>query len=286
VSARPAFEAASVKLADPPKPGSNPLKRGGPGTGDPGRIVYPYVSLLELLTTAFDVNGDQFSGPAWLWIPEEMYSVEATLPPNATREQFREMLQNLLAERFHLAVHHSTKAFPVYELTLASGGPKITPAAKAPNDAPAPSEDVDKNGFPMLRPGSSGQQFARNGVVRGRYRITMAEFATRLGGMVSVSNSDEIIGLGVTIPRVVDRTGLTGEFEFTLEFAGSVRLPATIAAARGEKPATPTEAAEPNGGVSLFTALEKQLGLKLVKGRTANLDLLVIDNVNRVPTEN
>ena len=286
----PAFEAASVKVAARPVSGADTRMRGGPGTGDPGRIVYPYVSMDVLLIAAFGVNGDQISGPDWIWLPEEMYSVEATLPPNTTKDRFRLMLQNLLAERFHLVVHHATKEFPVFELAAASGGPKMTPSA--PDSAPAAASpvDVDQTGFPVLPPGSSALIIPHEGIVRGRFRITMSDFAQRLPPLIGLSSDAEVIGPGVTLPRVVDKTGLEGKFDFTLEFAGSLRLPAAVAiaqaAARGDQPSGASEASEPAGGVSLFTALEKQLGLKLVKGKTASLDLLVIDHIDRKPTEN
>jgi uncharacterized protein (TIGR03435 family) len=96
-----AFEAASVKPAGPFVPGEMGGMRGGPGTGDPGRITIPRATLSDLLARAYDVWLDQISGPAWLDDRSAYaYRIDATLPPNTTTEQFRLMLQNLLAERF------------------------------------------------------------------------------------------------------------------------------------------------------------------------------------------
>ena len=105
------FEAASVKPAGPFVPGEMGGMRGGPGTGDPGRITIPRATLSDLLARAYDVWLDQISGPAWLNDRSAYaYRIDATLPPNTTTEQFRLMLQNPLAERFHLRLHHETKA--------------------------------------------------------------------------------------------------------------------------------------------------------------------------------
>ncbi len=78
------------------------------------------------------------------------------------------------------------------------------------------------------------------------------------------------------MPRFVDNTGLDGAYEFTLEFEGSM-LPGIVMNG-GRVPSV--------GGPTLFTALEKQLGLKLVKAKGVPVDVLVIDHVDRVPTEN
>src|ERR1019366_1602300 len=109
------FEVASVKPAGPlPIPsggsssgsfsGSSFRVRGGPGTDDPGQFTAPSVSLLTLLEMAYGVRFDQVSGPDWLI--SERYSIVAKLPPKTTKDQFNLMLQNLLAERFHLTLHH------------------------------------------------------------------------------------------------------------------------------------------------------------------------------------
>jgi uncharacterized protein (TIGR03435 family) len=83
------------------------------------------------------------------------------------------------------------------------------------------------------------------------------------------------MGGGGPTPSVVDKTGLAGEFEFKLEFAGPTQTEASGAGESGG-----------GGGQTLFTALEKQLGLKLEKTKKASLDFLVIDHVDKTPTEN
>ena len=258
---RPSFEVASIKPAPPPVNGADYRMRGGPGTSDPGQISCPRVGMLDLLMKAYGVRMDQVSGPDW--IHTEVYSISAKVPPNTTRDQFNLMLQNLLAERFHLKLHHESREFPVYWLLVAKGGPKLT----------ASSPDAARKGFPVLAPGAKVATATGTGplygTVRSTHRQTMAEFADGLGAMVNMSNGDGIARGSPPPAHVFDKTGLSGEFEFTLEFAGSV-LPG---------------GANDSLAPSLFVALEKQLGLKLESGRAA-LDVLMIDQADKLPTEN
>ena len=264
---QPTFEVASVRPAPPYMEGQDVQMRGGPGTDDPGQFTAPRASLMSLLATAYGVAFDQISGPDWL--TTELYSVAAKIPPNTTKDRFNLMLQNLLAERFHLTLHHGTKDFTVYELVVAEGGPKMTASA----NQPAP----DRKGFPVLPPGRRMAINFNIQPVRATCRETMAQFAEHLGGWVNMSNGDGIVRGSPPAPHVIDKTGLTGEFDFTLEFAGSVFI--------ANSPEANTAGDQGGHGLSLFAALEKQLGLKLEK-KKAGLDVLVIDHVDKVPTEN
>ena len=81
-------------------------------------------------------------------------------------------------------------------------------------------------------------------------------------------------------PRVVDRTGLTGAYEFTLEFAGAMVVP-------GAAPPSPQDAAaDPVDLPNIFVAVQKQLGLKLVKVNNVPVDMLIVDNADKIPTAN
>ncbi len=121
------FAAASVKPAED----YDFSVRGGPDTKDPDRFTATGANLAALLALAHGVSyADQLSGPAWL--ETEPYDVVATVPPGATRDQFQQMLSNLLEERFQMQVHHETRAVPVYELVVAENGPKLQPAEAGP----------------------------------------------------------------------------------------------------------------------------------------------------------
>jgi uncharacterized protein (TIGR03435 family) len=260
---RPAFEVASVKRAPPYVDGADYQMHGGPGTSDPGQITYPRTWLPRLLTKAYGVSQDQISGPDWL--ETEAYSIVAKIPPSTTADRFNVMLQNLLADRFHLTLHHETREFQVYSLLVTKGGPKMKPP---PPDADAPPASPDQHwldgkGFPVLPPGArvvtvtgSGQLY---GSVRSTHRETMAQFAEHLGAWINMSNGDGITRGSPPPPHVIDKTGLTGTFAFTLEFAGAT-FPANSPLG------TP---ADEWPGSTLFVALEKQLGLRLRRGKPA-----------------
>ena|GEM_PF-266519 len=281
------FEAASVKPAGPLLSAELSGMHGGPGTDDPGRITIPRATLSDLLARAYDVWIDQISGPTWLNDPSSYaYRIEATLPPDTTPEQLRLMLQNLLAERFHIRLHHDTKVRPGYELVVANGGPKLkqwTPSTDALGVRPG----VDRNGFLRLPAGATkGIALPRRGVVgpiRLRHRETMAMFCLSLGPLINMAQGAPI---GESQARVVDMTGLTGTYEFTLEFAGSLRSGSVPPVPAGSDPAIPSASDPAEGAPDLFTALEKQLGLKLLKVRDIPVDVLIVDKADKVPTEN
>jgi uncharacterized protein (TIGR03435 family) len=250
--------------------------------------------LANLVSDAYGVRLDQVSGPDWT--KTESYSIVAKIPPNTTRDQFNLMLQNLLAERFHLTLHHEPNTLPVYILSVAPGGPKLTPAdahAAAAPPAAASCAGIESNHFPALRPGRALALLWCPGTAYYTYRQTMAEFALGLGYLVNMSNGDGLITGGPPAPFVIDETGLTGRFEFKLEFGGSIvpSSPGLVAALIASGAIPPVDSAEKIAegaravGPNLFTALEKQLGLKLQRGKRP-VDFLVIDHADKVPTEN
>ncbi|MGD0498300.1 MAG: TIGR03435 family protein [Bryobacteraceae bacterium] len=285
----PVFEVASVKPAGPFVPGAADNMRGGPGTGDPGRVTFPRVPLTLLLMRAYDVWADQILGPEWFTGAEYMYTITATMPPDTTNEQFRLMLQNLLAERFHLRLHHETQTRPGYELVVASGGPKLKEWTPATDAAPG-QPGLVANGFPRLASNTGrgmSMTMSRSGgmaPVRMTFRESMAGFCRALGAQINRSNGTP---LSDPQPRVVDKTGLTGIYEFTLEFAGTTLLPGMMPPAPPADDAGVPAANDPaEGAPNIFTAVEKQLGLKLQKVKDVPVDVLVIDNADKVPTEN
>jgi uncharacterized protein (TIGR03435 family) len=135
----PRFDVASVKFFTQNIPQPYTVT-GGPGTSGPIRFRAPRIALINLLGRAFDVSTDQITGPSWIRdVAANTYTVVATMPPDTTKEQFRQMLQNLLAERFHMVFHRETRNFPGYALVVDKGGPKFrevdsTVPANAPPD--------------------------------------------------------------------------------------------------------------------------------------------------------
>jgi uncharacterized protein (TIGR03435 family) len=277
------FEVASVRPASSrspytPIPAAGDVK-GGPGTGDPTRMTFTWVLVRRLLMNAFALPLDQISGSDWVMGQDARFDISAIVPAGATKEQANEMLLNLLKERFHLTYHSEKKNFDLYALIVAKGGPKLKDAAPADRplpEAPQPGTiatpaPLDRDGFPQLpagRPGFQGR--TENGVTRLTFRMeTPRQLLNLLQFQLSPS-------------RTVDKTGLTGPYDFTLEFSNA-GLPGPMG--RGLAAPSPGEAGQPDAAPDLFTALEKQLGLKLEKSKT-QLDVIVIDHLDKQPIEN
>jgi uncharacterized protein (TIGR03435 family) len=248
------FEVASVKPAARDDDARS-FMRGGPGTPDPDRIMYQRMPLIRFLYAAYGFQFDQLSGPDW--IGTDLFTVNAKLPPDTTKEQLKLMWQDLLRERFHLKTHLIQKDFPVYELSVAKGGPKFH----------------EEPGFPVPRPGENWAVRPTPRDIRLTFRASsMADFATRLGWPLSTITASSALTLG----RVVDKTGLEGLYSFTLEFSGAWGPGGAF---------LPPRDGEPDPASTLFDALRQQLGLRLDEGK-ARLDVLVVDHADRIPTEN
>jgi uncharacterized protein (TIGR03435 family) len=177
------------------------------------------------------VLSDQVLGPGW--ISDERYVLQAKVPPRATREQTSLMLQNALTERFKLVVHHEKRQFQIWELGLAKEGPKLREAASRnapPQMNTRVTDGVRHDAFRTFRisnsePNDSGPSLDKI--------LSLYLTAT---GMVP----------GGTLAGVVDRTGLTGEYDFDLEYLGPAFRDRTDVS-----------------GPTLFDSLEKQVGLRL-----------------------
>ncbi len=264
------FEVASVRPAAPVQGNLMFGTQGGPGTKDPERVTFTNVNLRLVLQNAYDILDDQISGPPWL--ESTRFDIDAKVPAGATREQFRVMLQNLLKERFQLAFHRDKKDFVVYELVPAKGGPKLKPAVPGAPDARsviAPNGRggrVDAQGFPIPPDHQTAQQPVNGVAQMAGNQITMAAFANFLKFPIGFTSGGPMLAPS----RVVDKTGLTGEYTFTLEYEwpgpGGTSDPGDL---------TPV----------LFTALQQQLGLRLEQVKEP-FDVLVFDRLEKTPTEN
>jgi bla regulator protein blaR1 len=256
---QPSFDVASVKPSPPPTGGrsANYKMSGGPGTKDPSRFACENFDLASLIEMAYDVPDFLLSVPTWT--RDRRFDIVAKLPEGTTKEQFRLMQQKLLIERFKLAVHRAKKEMPVFELVVAKGGPKLKdPSAAEPTQEsqepviPSPLKK-DANGFPVLPPGQTAYAIAGgHGRIRGSGE-TMEHFASTLAGQLR--------------EPVIDATGLRGKYDFTLSWL-LVDLP-------------------PDGDTAptLTNALPTQLGLMLKRTR-GQVNTLVVDHVERTPTEN
>lgn len=261
------FDVASVKPSPPVKAGQRVYygpARGGPGTADPGQITWTYARFIDLLMAVYDVKSYQISGPAW--INSERYDVLVKLPADATKEQVRVMWGNLLADRFGLKVHHEAREFRVEELVVAKGGPKLRESV----EDPTPSLNGEPPKF-------------RDGALEGPgFVLTISPGASR-AGVHAFSRAQPLSKLTGTLTNMVnrpvlDKTGLTGNYDFTLEFSldmGRLAAPAPVDAA--------DDATEPE--LDVGAALQDQLGLRLIAAM-ATLDVVVVDAAGKIPTSN
>src|SRR5579862_99734 len=186
----PSFEVASVRLDRTVYSGDvNPI-RGGPGTSDPGRIIFTKLALRFLISQAYDIEADRIEGPDWLKdLYGHSYTITATMPPDTTKEQFRLMLQNLLAERFGLKMHREVRSLPGFVLTAAPGGPKLSEWTPEPiSDGPIPHWSEDAQGYPVLSPGRTACTYGgfMGGAIALKVtcRRSMADFAQDLGRFI------------------------------------------------------------------------------------------------------
>jgi uncharacterized protein (TIGR03435 family) len=233
--------------------------------------------MLTLLVSAYRVDFDQISGPSWL--DSIQYTVIANVPAGTTKEQLPMMWQRLLQERFHLEVHHEVRDFPTYELVVAKGGPKLKPSAGDPGKpVPGVRPAQGADGFPILPPGARHffSQPIENGVqiTRETFRdASMAELAQEIAWPLGQRSWEHSISVG----RIVDKTGLPGKYDFRLEYTGTHSPGGAFSqpGADGQASTVP----------DLFGAVQRQLGLK-IEASKAPADILVVDHVDRMPTEN
>ena len=247
----PAFDVASIRPAAPAGPNENTigLPLGGPGTSDPETFRIRSAALRDLLTRAYQVRYIQFEGPSWL--TSAQFDITAKVPPGATKEQFNLMLQDFLMQRFHVTLHHETKSFSAYNLVVEKRGvklkqsdPEVSRYAKLASQNPLAGLLGMKNyGGIIPRPGG----FLIN------------------GGGLPIGNLASIVESVINVP-VLDKTGLTGFYDFEIEFAAD-------------------DAAGSSALPSIFTALENEAGLKL-EAVKAPFDVIVIDHIDMTPDEN
>jgi uncharacterized protein (TIGR03435 family) len=291
----PTFDVASIKAAPPPN-GQRMMvgSKGGPGTEDPSRFSCTNCSVSMLVSQAFNLKRYQLV--ASNLSESDRFEITATIPPGTTKEQFSQMLQNLLIERFGLKYHREQKEMQVFELVVAKGGHKLKEYVEPPKvegesaDAPPPvfgpgPPKLDKDGFPELPPGRPG---------RGPMVIMMPGKARARGTGATIDQICTFLGNQLNKP-VTDGTGLTGKYDYTLSFVpeGGGR-PVLIAG--GPPPPPPPAGGPPGGGAggpnsgdpdgpTLIGAVQQQLGLKLEQ-KKGSVEILVVDHADKTPTEN
>lgn len=248
------FEVASITLSDPDASGGF-MTIPGPGSIS-DRFTERNVTLLKLIRAAhgipMDAEDSRISGgPAWL--SSARYDIDAKIdssmvdelkklsPDESTLAQ-QHMLQELLADRFKLTVHRETKNLPIYTLGITKNGSKLQEAK--------PGEIAS----------SSYSGPGRTQSITGQAR--------------SIASLVRMLSVTLGCP-VLDKTGLPGKYDFKLEWTpDNGQIPS------GSKPDDGTSPQPGSNAFSIFTAIQEQLGLKLVSGK-GPVDILVIDHVER-----
>jgi uncharacterized protein (TIGR03435 family) len=277
------FELVSVKNSRPPNGGGGRGAAGEPCAGgspkiDPRRFSITDATLYNLITTAYNLGGAAggtgtrcanaralgmlSGGPEW---SSARFDIEAVIPEGLADYSARtvggvsvyepgpklqRMLQAMLTERFKLVMGHDMKEMPVYALTVARSGSRLTPWKDG--------DPVNLGGYSEIGPNRDRTQLVSS--ITGN-KASIAQLVARLET--------------VTQRPVIDRTGIVGEFTFHLEFAP----PSDLIAFPSLFPGIPIMTSP-----SIFKALEEQLGLKLDAAK-APVEVLAIERVEK-PTEN
>jgi uncharacterized protein (TIGR03435 family) len=210
-----------------------------------GRYELHRATMVDLIRNAYGVDPDKVLGGP-SWLETDRFDVIARAPATTSPDALKLMLQALLADRFKLVVHHDSKPIASYALTVGKGKPKLTESAAAGTPG--------CQGQPQPPPQPGVIPYA----VVSCHNMTMAMFAQNLRGMA---------GAYITTP-VADMTGLIGSWDFDLKWT-----PRALLAQAGAD------------GISIFDAVDKQLGLKLDLQNVAT-PAIIVDSVNEKPVDN
>jgi len=224
---------------------ANPFSDGGVLRGD--RYTLRQSTMLDLIAAAYALDtGNVQGGPSWL--ETDRFDVAAKAPAGTPPATVKLMLQALLIDRFKLVTHTGSKPMPAYQLIAAEKGKSKMTQSDGTGDGTCTFQPP-KNAAPGT---VSYVQFA----CRNMTMESFAQFLQRIGG------------LGYLEMPVADSTGLSGAWDFDLKWTP-----------RGQLQKAGSD------GISVFDALDKQLGLKLEQ-QTAPRSVLIVDSVNQTPTPN
>jgi uncharacterized protein (TIGR03435 family) len=244
---RPAFdsfEVATIKPADPDTRGRWIRMQ------STNRLFAKNFTLKELIGFAYSLTPRAISGGS-AWIESDRYDILAATPGEVrpTQDEQMQMMRRLLTDRFSLSFHRDPKEFSIYALTVAKGGPKLKESSAPPDALP----DLVNVVHPEEGGGAWIALPARN--------ATLAQFAA-------------MMNRAVLDRPVVDQTGLSGKYDFDLEWTPDETQ------FGGQLPQGVPEHPKPD----LFAAVQQQLGLRL-EATKGSIEVLVIDRVGR-PSEN
>jgi uncharacterized protein (TIGR03435 family) len=281
--AAPEFEVASIRTSAPISQGVT--------VGvhiDGAQVSCLQLSLRDYIAAAYKVKDYQIQGPDWM--ASARFDIVAKLASGAKQDQVPGMIGALLADRFQMKMHHESKEFPVYGLVVGKSGMKLKPS---PPDSPADSAEAgDKSTVNVGAKSDNAGTFIDMG--KGSYlligsnrieakKVTMAALATVLARFTDRPVVD-MTGSGLSSAQ--DKPA-QDKYDFTLEFSPedfrAMMIRAAVTAGVVMPPET-LKLLDAASGDTMLTALDT-IGLKL-ESRRAPLDVLVIDHMERSPSEN
>jgi len=220
-----------------------------------GRYEFKHGTMVDLIGSAYGVTADKvLDGPSWLEM--DKFDIIARAPADTNAETAKLMLRSLRADRFGLVLHNDTRPVPAY--VLAAGKKTQLKQSDGAGDS-ACKFDVSGGGRGGV---ADAGQPAVPTVSYTCHDMTMARFVEQIGNMPAV---DQFLGSNAV---VVDKTGLEGAWDFSFNYT----IRARVATAGVQI-------------VTLFDAMDKQLGFKLDPGKVP-LPVIVVDKANETPTEN
>ena len=290
IKAAPALNPATIAAGQMPHVGMNIQ-----GT----RVDIGYMSLADLIVTAYKTKPYQVTGPDWM--KAQRFDILAKMPDGASKDDVPEMLQALLAERFGLKIHKDMREDSIYALVVAKGGPKLKESPPDPEVPPADAANPPQGAISL--PNGTGQiKVDRGGggaVVTTPQRGTTRVSMTPDGHMRMEMSKMSMEGLAQALNPLVDHpvfdmTDLKGNYQVSLELSMDTML--NVAKAAGINVPGPgtrggpggagsaSEASDPSGAGSIFNSIQ-QLGLRL-EPRKMPLEYIVVDHAEKTPTEN
>jgi len=289
----PAFDVASIKPSgemDPMKMMSGQASIGMKVDG--ARVDIGFMSLSALIGVAYRVKPYQISGPDWM--SSQRFDIMAKIPEGVSKDLVPEMLQALLADRFKLTIHRSGKEDPIYALVVGKSGPKLKEslpddATAPPAGGPSPADD----GAMRISGDPQKGMTVSNALGMGTVKMTMGAGGMHMeSAKMSMAQFAEALSRFLDHP-VVDMTELKGNYQMGLDLSMEDMMNAARSAGMdmpgrggggGGGGRGPAEGASDPGGSSLFTSVQ-QLGLKL-EARKTRVDTIVVDHLEKMPTEN
>ena len=263
------FEVASIRPAQPT--GQERVDIGVHLDGSQARIAS--FSIQDLVGMAYRVKRYQVTGPDWT--SSERFNLSATLPAGSTTSQIPEMLQALLADRFQLKMHREKKDLPVYALVMGKPPLKLQESAS--------SEPTEPKGVVSVTASGSAAGVSVNLGNGSYYTFGNNKFEVKKVRMETLAN---LLERYMDRP-VINSTELPGAYDLTLNVTEEDYRILLIRAAVNSGVTLPPQALrllDSGSPASLFDAIQ-QLGLKL-DARKAPLDMLVIDDARKSPTDN